>query len=177
MYLKDPESAFNAFKILLLEIAAETRRPVEHLDMSERNYKKNMNHISRIDVSEVYTRLSLIFERVNELKLYITATNSLPSHPFAYQPLLRQYCDDYQNLVHTAYSIDKLIQQRSGILGFLKGYNNPVETILNGRAYQLDYNQLRQNFAYQANVLSQTESHLMAVLSKDLDSFLSDLSN
>ncbi|CAH0535494.1 hypothetical protein VST7929_03064 [Vibrio stylophorae] len=153
----------------MIKIIDETQKNTRNLDFHERNYKRNMGLIAQIDVSDLYLRLSSLFEQINELKISIALDNGFQSN---YQALLRQFCDDYQDIVNIAGAIKSCLDQRSGFLGFFRGYGNPIETILSGDRYQLSYEQLRKKFSYHAVVLQQSEKEMLNVIAKDLDEFL-----
>ncbi|ENO8811489.1 TPA: hypothetical protein ACX6NR_003550 [Photobacterium damselae] len=172
MNLSDPNDVLNLFNTLIMKIVEETKKPTENLDLNERFYKQNMGQIAQIDVSILYLRLSSIFEQINELKTTIALENGLHTCQSDYQTQLRQFCDDYQDIVNVASSIKSCLDQRSGLLGFFKGYGNPIETILSGKSYQLNYQQLRSKFSYHAVVLQQSEKKMLNVIAKDLDDFM-----
>lgn len=172
MELSNPNYVLDKFKKLILNIVEETKKPTESFDLNERHYKRNMRLIAQIDVSVLFTCLSSIFEQINELKISVALANGFHGNEFDYQTFLRQFCNDYQDTVNVAASITESLNQRSGLLGFFKGYNNPIETILSGKSYQLNYHQLRRKFSYHAAVLQQSERKMLDVLAKDIDGFM-----
>lgn len=109
----------NSFKSLLLKIVTETKKPIENYDFNERHYKRNMRKIAQINVSTLYRRLSSIFEQISELKAAVALENGFYTDQSDYQNLIRQFCDDYQDVVNIAASINICLAQRSGLLGFL----------------------------------------------------------
>ncbi len=162
----------NSFEHLLMNIVEETQKPMKNFDLNERYYKRNMGKIAQIDVSNIYRGLSSVFEQINDLKAVVALENGFDTNKSNYQDLIRQFCDDYQDVVNVAASIKTCLDQRSGLFGFFKGYSNPIETILSGKSYQLNYQQLRAKFSYHAVVLQQTEKKMLDVVAKDLDSFM-----
>jgi hypothetical protein len=172
MELSNPNYVLDKFKKLIVNIVEETKKPTENFDLNERHYKRNMRLIALIDVSVIYGRLSSIFEQINELKISVALDNGFHANEFDYQTFLRQFCNDYQDTVNVAASITESLNQRSGLLGFFKGYNNPIETILSGKSYQLNYHQLRKKFSYHAVLLQQSERKMLDVAAKDIDGFM-----
>ncbi|CAK2660290.1 conserved hypothetical protein [Vibrio crassostreae] len=172
MELSDPNDVLSLFKNLMMKIVEETKKPTINFDLNERYYKRNMGQIAQIDVSTLYLSLSSIFEQINELKTTIALDSGFHTCQSDYQTLLRQFCDDYQDVVNVAASIKSCLDQRSGLLGFFKGYDNPIETILSGKSYQLNYQQLHSKFSYHAVVLQQSEKKMLDVVAKDLDDFM-----
>ncbi|OBP15924.1 hypothetical protein A5320_00310 [Rheinheimera sp. SA_1] len=157
MELNNPNYVLEQFKNLFVKIVAETTKPTEKLDLNERNYKQNMKLISQVDVSIIFRHLSSIFEQINEFKTHVALEHGWHAKEFDYQTVLRQFCNDHQDAVNIAASITEVFKQRAGLLGFFKGYNNPIETILSGGCYQLNYHQLRKKFSYHSVVLQQSE--------------------
>lgn len=172
MELSNPNNVLDLFKDLMMNVVEETKKPMKDFDLNERYYKRNMGKIAQIDVSVLYIRLCSIFEQLNELKANVALENGFYISESDYQVVLRQFCDDYQNIVNVAASIKESLDQRSGLLGFFKGYNNPIETILSGKTKQLNYHQLRNEFSYHAVVLQQSEKKMLDVIAKDLDGFM-----
>ena len=172
MELSNPNYVLDLLKDLMMSIVEEIKNPTKNLDLNERYYKRNMRQIALIDVSTLYVRLSSIFLEIKELKINVALENNFHTNESDYQIVLRQFCDDYQDIVSVAASIVESLDQRSGLLGFFKGYSNPIETILSGKSYQLNYHQLRQKFSYHAVVLQQSEKNILDVIAKNLDGFM-----
>ena len=172
MELSNSNYVLDLLKNLMMSIVEETKNPTKDFDLNERYYKRNMRKIALIDVSTLYTRISSIFGQINELKRNVALENSFHTTESDYQIVLRQFCDDYQDIVSVAASIIVSLDQRSGLLGFFKGYSNPIETLLSGKSYQLNYHQLREKFSYHAIVLQQSEKKILDVIAKDLDGFM-----
>ncbi|WP_143870669.1 hypothetical protein [Catenovulum sediminis] len=172
MELSNPNNVLDLFKDLMMNVVEETKKPMKDFDLNERYYKRNMEKIAQIDVSVLYIRLCSILEKLNELKVNVALENGFYTSESDYQVVLRQFCDDYQNIVNVATSIKESLDQRSGLLGFFKGYNNSIETILSGKTKQLNYHQLRNEFSYHAVVLQQSEKKMLDVIARDLDGFM-----
>ena len=170
--MHDSDYVLNTFKSLMIMIVEETQKPTESLNLDERHYKRNMRDIAKIDVSTLYRRLSSIFKQINELKTTVALETGFETYQSDYQYLLRQFCDDYQDVVNIAASINTCLEQRTGLFGFFKGYSNPIETMLSGKVYQLNYQQLRGKFSYHAVILQQSEKKMLDIVAKDLDSFM-----
>lgn len=172
MELTDPNYVLDLFKKLIMSVFEEMRNPTNSFDLNEKNYKRNIGLIAQIDVSNIYLRLSSIFDQINELKNRVALENEFQISQFNYETMLRQFCDDYHDVVNVAASIKSSLDQRSGLLGLFKGYNNPIETILSGKSYQLNFQQLRNKFSYHAAVLRQSEKKTIDTIAKDLDEFI-----
>ncbi|MGO3406788.1 hypothetical protein [Marinomonas sp.] len=170
--MHNPDYVLDKFKILLVKVSEEIKKPTENFDLNERNYKRNMGRCAQIDVSTIYRRLTSIFEEIDELKMVVALENGFYANQFDYQGLVRQFCADYQNVVKIAGSIKIFLDERSGLLGFLKGYSNPIEIILSGKSHKLNYQQLRGEFSYYAVILQNSEKKILDDVAKDLDRFM-----
>ncbi|WP_394182464.1 hypothetical protein [Marinomonas posidonica] len=170
--MRDAQLALDSFASLLKMINERIIKTSEGFDLNDRNYKRSLRKASQIDVSTLFTGLSEIIEKIDIQKKSIILDNNLDLDITDLQEWVKKFCNEYQDLVNIAASLSTYIDQRSGFLGFFRGYSNPVDTLLRGKSHQLTYQQLHNKFSYQAVTLEQSEIKMMSAIAKDLDNFM-----
>lgn len=176
MKYSDPDYVLEEFKKLIYELYEEMQEPTKGIDLNEKKYKSNLGVISNIRVSDIYCRLSCVIDNINKLKSDVAVENGFDTTDFNYTTHLRGFCNDYQDVINIAVSLKQILDQNTGLiggfLGLFRGYNNPVETVVNGHVQRMNYQQLHNKFSYQAALLQESQQNLMKYVAKDIDDYM-----